>query len=87
MPYETDEIIGRALMTNHGAIMGTITQALFDRDTGKPSHLIIRPTHDINAQMYHLTPKGDIVVPYGQVTRVKNVMVFEEKTLEKDPLN
>ena len=87
MPYETDEIIGRALMTNHGAIMGTIKQALFDTDTGKPSHLIIHPTLDVNAQMYHLTPKGDIVVPYGQVTRVKNVMIFEEKTNEKDPLN
>lgn len=86
MTYETDEIIGRALMTNHGAIMGTIKQALFDTDSGKPSHLIIRPTLDVNAQLYHHTPQGDIVVPFGQVTRVKNVMIFEEKTLEKESL-
>ena len=77
-----DEIHGRVLLTTHGAIMGTIKQALFDDDTGKPSHLIVTPSHDINAQVYHHTPQGDIVVPYDDVTRVKNVMIFEETPIE-----
>jgi sporulation protein YlmC with PRC-barrel domain len=70
MKRSIEEIIGRALMTNQGAIMGTIKYALFDDDTGEPSHLIVTPSRDVNTQSYQHNHHGHIVVPYAKVTRI-----------------
>ena len=82
MKRSIDEIIGRALMTNQGAIMGTIKYALYDDNTGEPSHLIVTPSQDINAHSYQHNHHGNIVVPYAKVTRVKNVIIFEDTLVE-----
>ena len=69
------ELSGRSIIGNKGGIIGTVTDVIFDENTGKIVSLDIEPSEQSpipqSEGCYHL-------VPYRIVLAIKNVIIIDE---------
>ncbi|HIP17659.1 MAG TPA: hypothetical protein EYG76_05130 [Methanothermococcus okinawensis] len=72
------ELIGKSIIGNMGGIIGTVTDVVFDENTGKILSLDIEPS-----EQSPIPPSGDCyrLIPYRIVLAIKNVVVVDESKI------
>ena len=81
MEISEKELIGKTVMSEKGFPVGVIKKYLMDNISGELESILVEPSKEINSQEYKLNKQGDIILPLGCLSPVKDVVIMEEALL------
>lgn len=72
------ELSGKSIVGNKGGIIGTVTDVIFDENTGKIISLDIEPS-----EQSPISPSEDCykLIPYRIVLAIKDVVIIDESKI------
>ena len=79
MKSKKERYIGKEVISKEGLIIGKIKDIHNDGEKN-PKTILIKPLKDINFHLFKLNERGDLIIPYKSLTKVKNIFVFEDFT-------
>jgi sporulation protein YlmC with PRC-barrel domain len=77
MQTKKDDFIGKTVMNKEGLVIGKIKDIQIASDVNEIKTISVESSEDINSQAFTVNEQGDIVIPFQDLTRVKNIFVFE----------
>lgn len=69
------ELRGKSVMSDEGAYLGILRNATVNEKTGDLVSLLVEPSDEIDARLYHQDPAGHLVFPFDSVRSVRDVIV------------
>ena len=82
MEISEDELIGKTLMNEIGVSIGVIKKCLKkSNDDEDPGSILVSPSKEIDILDYKTNTQGDIIIPLGSITPIKNVVILEKNLI------
>jgi sporulation protein YlmC with PRC-barrel domain len=79
MDFTKEELIGKTLMSEKGISIGIIKKCLMaNNDAQHPKSILVSPSKEIDILNYKTNIQGDIIIPIGCITPIKDVVIFEQ---------
>lgn len=76
-----DKLIGKAVMSGEGCIIGIIKDSSVDNHTGESRSILVKPSKEIDPQSYKRNEQGDIIFPFDSITAVRDIVIIEKNHL------
>ncbi|MEO2117576.1 MAG: PRC-barrel domain-containing protein [Methanocaldococcus sp.] len=73
-------LFGRSIVGNLGSVIGTVKDVIFDEKLGKLVSLEVEPSENSPIK---IEEGRNVLIPYKIVVSVKDVVVIDEKCLNK----
>jgi sporulation protein YlmC with PRC-barrel domain len=70
------ELRGKTVMTNDGAILGTIENFIVDTKNGRLSDVLVMPAENVSSKNFKVDPQGRLVLPFQGMRSVRDVVVM-----------
>lgn len=70
------ELRGKTLMSANGDILGMIDNFVVDTESGNIEYVLVAPTEDLDISQYQNDKNGRIVLDFGNIKAVKDVVVI-----------
>jgi len=71
------ELRGKTVMSTDGQMLGIVENVIIEPETGNLTKLKILPSDEININAFDLDQDKSILLPFGCITSIKNVVVVE----------
>ena len=78
------ELIGKIVMSGEGIPIGIIKESLLDKNTGDVKSILIEPSKDINISNYKLNNQGRIILPFENISHVKDIVIIEKELFNNE---
>ena len=76
MKVTENELRGKTVMSEEGLYLGVMRNTTVDIKTGELLNILIEPSDDIDARLYHLDNQGHLVFPFTTIKSVKDVIII-----------
>ena len=70
------ELRGKTVMSDEGAYLGVLRNTTVNERTGELTSLLVEPSDEIDARLYHQDTTGHLVFPFDSVRSVRDVIVI-----------
>lgn len=69
------ELRGKTVMSDEGIYLGILRNTTVNERTGDLNSLLVEPSDEIDARLYHQDTAGLLVFPFDSVRSVRDVIV------------
>lgn len=69
------ELRGKTVMSDEGTYLGILRNATVNERTGDLVSLLVEPSDEIDARLYHQDPEGRLIFAFDAVRSVRDVIV------------
>ena len=85
------ELRGKTVMSSDGQMLGIVENIIINPETGSLSKLKVLPSDEVNLQAFELDENESVILPFGSISSIKNVVVVEldettQAILETSPI-
>ena len=77
MERPEENLIGKKIMSKEGYVIGLIKGLLLDKNTGKSTSILVKPSKEIDPLTYNHNEQGDIIFPLDSIATVKNISILQ----------
>lgn len=73
------ELRGKTVMSDEGAYLGVLRNTTANEKTGDLVSLLVEPSDEIDARLYHQDHVGNLVFPFDAVRSVRDVIIISTR--------
>ena len=76
MKMTENELRGKSVMSEEGLYLGILRNSTVDEKTGELVSILVEPSEDVDARLYHLDNQGHLMFPFESIKSVKDVVII-----------
>lgn len=73
------ELRGKTVMSDEGAYLGVLRNTTANEKTGDLVSILVEPSDEIDARLYHQDHVGHLVFPFDSVRSVRDVIIISTR--------